>query len=161
MLPKSQPRTGHTLVTKISTPERTHARNGHKHTLVKMLRKFPVDLSVPAPPKLPRGVRGQPRPGCALWQAVWWPQCSGGAGGVLCVCGVGSGVHPCLIHRLLCMSSVVPQIILSLAPPSPVSRLPSPSVACPTRGQRTEIRHKHAPPRLRRRHCHPHRHHAL
>jgi hypothetical protein len=41
---------------------------------VKMLRKFPVDLSVPAPPKLPRGVRGQPRPGCALWQAVWWPQ---------------------------------------------------------------------------------------
>ena len=35
-----------------------------------MLRRFPVDLSVPAPPKLPRDVCGQPRPGCALWQAV-------------------------------------------------------------------------------------------
>ena len=30
---------------------------------VKMLRRFPVDLSVPAPPKLPRDdVCGQPRP---------------------------------------------------------------------------------------------------
>ena len=40
----------------------------------KMLRRFPVDLSVPAPAKLPRDVCGQPRPGCALWQAVCWPQ---------------------------------------------------------------------------------------
>ena len=41
---------------------------------VKMLRRFPVGLSAPAPPKLPRDVCGQPRPGCALWQAVCWPQ---------------------------------------------------------------------------------------
>ena len=30
----------------------------------------------------------------------WGGLSSGGAGGVMCVCGVGSGVHPYLIHRL-------------------------------------------------------------
>ena len=58
---------------------------------------FQVVPSVPAPPKLPRGVRGQPRPGRALWQTVriyidgLTPTQSvsgGGAGGVLCDVGV-------------------------------------------------------------------------
>ena len=77
-----------------------------------MLRRFPVGLSAPAPPKLPRDVCGQPRPGCALWQAVCWPQWWGCGRCAACV-GVGSGVRPYLIvrsyliHRLRCRWSSV------------------------------------------------------
>ena len=77
-----------------------------------MLRRFPVGLSAPAPPKLPRDVCGQPRPGCAMWQAVCWPQWWGCGRCAACV-GVGSGVRPYLIvrsyliHRLRCRWSSV------------------------------------------------------